>query len=130
MSSNRRAQFVQQAFRDEHQIFVRERIRIFGFVRQIREFKRFLAVRRDERKVAQIQMMHRLRVEAQPHAALAAERFDFVQQRLRDDAFAVIADDDGVGLDEFRFEFRQAISPVVLSSSAPRVSRSMRTTCC
>jgi len=30
-----------------------------------------------------------------------AERFDFVQQRLRDDAFAVIADDDCIGVFQF-----------------------------
>ena len=98
---HRRAQFVEQSFRDEHEIFVGQRIRVARFVRQIRQFKSFLAVRRDERKAGQIQMMHRLGVEAQPDAARAAERFDFIEQRLRHDALAVIADNDGGGLREF-----------------------------
>ncbi len=102
-----RAQFVQQPFRDEHEIGVRERMGVFSFIRQVRELKRLLAVRRDERKVAQIQMMHRLRVEAQPHPALAAERLDFVQQRLRDHALAVIAHDDGIAFRQSRFQFRE-----------------------
>jgi hypothetical protein len=82
---HRRAQFVEQAFRNQHEIFVRERIRISRFVRQIRQFKGLLAIRRDEREAAQIQMMRRLGVETEPDAARAAERFDFVEQRLRDD---------------------------------------------
>ena len=52
-------------------------------------------------------MVDRLGIEAQPDAARAAKRFDFVQQRLGDDAFAVIADDHGVRLAKFRFDFGQ-----------------------
>ena len=85
----------------------RQRICVARVVRQIRQFKRLLAVRRDERKAIQIQVMHRLGIEAQPNAALAAERLDLVQQRLRDDALAVIADDDRVGLCQLRFHFRE-----------------------
>lgn len=48
--------------------------------------------------------MHRFRVEAQPHTAIAAERFQFVEQRLGDDALAVIAHDDGVGLRQSRLD--------------------------
>jgi hypothetical protein len=51
--------------------------------------------------------VNRFGVEAQPDAARAAKRFDFVEQRLGDDPFAVIPDNDGVGFREFRFEFRQ-----------------------
>src|ERR1019366_4327553 len=46
----RRTQFREQLFRDKHEIFVRKRIFVFGFVRQIRQFKRFFSIRRDERK--------------------------------------------------------------------------------
>ena len=101
---HRRAQFVEQSFGDEHEIFVRQRVGVARFIRQIRQFEGLLAIRRDERKAAQIQMMHRLGIEAQPDAARAAKRFDFVQQRLRHDALAVIADDDGGGARKLRFE--------------------------
>ena len=41
-------------------------------------------------------MMNRLGIKAQPHAAIATERFQFVEQGLGHHALAIIADDDGV----------------------------------
>jgi len=90
------AQLVQEEAGGLHQIFVLEWIRVARVVRQAGEFKSFLAVRRDERERGEIQVMHRFRIEAQPDAALAAERLHSVEQRLGHDALAVIADDDGV----------------------------------
>ena len=101
---HRRAQFIEQSFRNQHQIFVRKRIRIAsrnGGIRQICQFERLLAVGRDERETGQIQVMHRLGIETEPDAPRAAKRFDFVEQRLGHNAFAVIADDDGGGARKF-----------------------------
>ena len=64
-------------------------------------------------------MMHRLGIEAQPDATRAAKRFDFFQQWLRDDAFAVVADDHRVGVRHIRLRtprssrlVRRAIQPI------------------
>ena len=46
-------------------------------------------------------MMNRFGVEAQPDATGAAEQLDFIEQRLGDDAFAIIANDHGVRPGEF-----------------------------
>ena len=91
-----RAEFVEQAFGGEHEILVGERIGAARFVRQVRQFKGFLAIGRDEREAGQVQMVNRLGIETQPDAARAAKRFEFIEQRLGDDAFAIIADNHGV----------------------------------
>ena len=93
----RGAQFVEQTLGDEHEIFVLERIGLARVVLERRQFKRLLAVGRDERKRGEIQMMHRLGIEAEPHAAFTAERLHAFEQRLGHHAFAVVAHDDGVG---------------------------------
>ena len=97
------ADFVQQPFGGSQQVFVSERISVTCIVGKIGEFKRLFAIRSDERQTAEIEMVHGLGIKAQPHAVVAAEFFDFVQQRLRHDALAVIAHDHRARFGDFFF---------------------------
>src|SRR5690606_24878171 len=59
-------------------------------------------------------------IEAQPDAAFATQRFQFSQQRLRDRAFAVIADDDCVRVWQLRFDGCQKAFSLSSSEIFPR----------
>ena len=86
-----------------------------------------LGVRRD--KPDKIQKMGRLGVHAQPDAARAAQPPGFIQQRLGDDAFGVVAQNQGVGASGGALASAARRRAAVSSSMSPRVSRSTRTTC-
>ena len=85
---------LQQPVGHEHQVGVVEGIAVPGCVRHAGQLEGLLAVGGDERKPRKIEVMHRLGIHAEPDAVAAAEELDFLEQRLGDNPFAVIADDD------------------------------------
>ena len=86
----------QQSLRRADEVEVREGVRVARIVRQVGQLEGFLAVRGDEREIGEIEVMHRFRIKAQPDTAFAAELLQRIEEALSDDAFAVVADDDGV----------------------------------
>ena len=84
--------------RDAHESGVFQRVLGAFVVGHTGQLEGFLAVRREQRQAGDVDLVDRLRIEADPDAARFGQRLQFVQQRLGDDAFAVVADDDGVGL--------------------------------
>src|SRR5580704_11862938 len=92
-----------------HQVLVSQGIAVARGVRQTSEFKSFLAVRSDERQIAEVEMMHRLGIEAQPDAVLVAESLYLVEQRLGDDALAIITHNHGRSAAKFLFKCRDQL---------------------
>ena len=76
----RGTEFIQQALCSLHQIVILQWIRIARFIGNLRQFKCFLAVGRNERERREVQMVNRLGVHAQPQAALMAQGFHAFEQ--------------------------------------------------
>ena len=88
----------QELLRHPPQALVAGRLGAVVLVGKTGQFKGFLAIGGEEGKAGQIQRMGRLGVHAQPDAAGAAQPPGLLQQRLRDDAFGVVAKNQGVGV--------------------------------
>src|SRR5439155_26367224 len=95
-------QSAQQSIRDTHPWGVVERVRgARAVVGLPGEFEGFLPIGRDQGETREVEPVDRFGIEAEPETATAAEALELVEQRLCDDALAVVADDDRVGCGQF-----------------------------
>src|SRR2546430_8053612 len=67
-----------------------------GGILKAGQFEGFFAVGSDQGKAGQVQMMDGFGINAQPDAALMTKVAKGIEERLGNDAFAIIADDHGL----------------------------------
>src|SRR5258708_2187265 len=88
---NGRPKTLEQTASDQQQVGVLVGVTVPGVIRQSGQFKCFLSIRSNQGKSTEIQNMRGLRVEAEPFTFLAAEGFQRMKKRLRNDPFAIVA---------------------------------------
>src|SRR2546430_7798554 len=74
-----------------------------GGILKAGQFEGFFAVGSDQGKAGQVQMMDGFGINAQPDAALMTKVAKGIEERLGNDAFAIIADDHGLSGEDAGF---------------------------
>ncbi len=79
-----------------HEVFVLQWLGVVRVVLDTGHLECLLPIGRDEGQAPEIEGVNRLGIEAEPGAVPLANRLEFIEVFLGDDALAVVADNDGV----------------------------------